>query len=374
LIAEAAPPGRKARSFGGQIKSKWMRTNMIRAIQLGLLAIVILAITSACGDACTRILYETGANRYIVGRTMDWAEDPQTDLWAFPRGMQRDGGVGPGSIQWTSKYGSVIASFYNVATVDGINEAGLVASALYLVESDYGDTKASGKPLISVGAWTQYVLDNYATVAEAVAALGKEPFAIVAPDLPGGKKASGHVALADPTGDSAIFEYIDGKLVIHHNRKHTVMTNSPTFDEQLAIQIYWKDVGGVKFLPGTHRSSDRFARMSWNLSAAPKEKDPQLATATVFSLIRSISVPLGIADPEKPNIAATIWRSVSDANAKRYYFESAYTPSIFWVDLDKLKLAVGDKPCKLDLSRRPILAGEVSEKFVPTEPFKFLSH
>ena len=30
-----------------------------------------------------------------------------------------------------------------------MNDAGLVANALYLVESDYGDAKASGKPLIS---------------------------------------------------------------------------------------------------------------------------------------------------------------------------------------------------------------------------------
>ena len=137
-------------------------------------------------DACTRFIYETGTKNYIVGRSMDWAEDPGTDLWAFPRGMQRDGGLGEQSIKWTTKYGSVISSFYGIATVEGMNEAGLVANTLYLVESDYGDAKASGKPLISVGAWTQYALDNYATVAEAVEALRREPFAIVAPDLPGG--------------------------------------------------------------------------------------------------------------------------------------------------------------------------------------------
>ena len=102
---------------------------------------------------------------------MDWAEDPATDLWSFPKGLKRDGGAGPGSVEWTSKHGSVISSFYNIATVDGMNDAGLVANALYLVESDYGDAKASGKPLISVGAWPQYALDNFSTVAEAVDAL-----------------------------------------------------------------------------------------------------------------------------------------------------------------------------------------------------------
>ena len=44
------------------------------------------------------------------------------------------------------------------------------------------------------------------------------------------------------------------------------------------------------------------------------------------------------------------------------------------MDLAKLKLAPGSAPAKLALSGRPILAGEVSDKFVATEPFKFLSH
>ena len=103
--------------------------------------------------ACTRFIYETGTNSYIVGRSMDWAVDPATDLWSFPKGPKRDGGEGPGSVEWTSKHGSVISSFYNIVTVDGMNDAGLVADALYLVESDYDDAKASGKPPIIGGVW-----------------------------------------------------------------------------------------------------------------------------------------------------------------------------------------------------------------------------
>ena len=341
---------------------------------IAVVASVAVALSSFGALACTRFLYQTETNNFIVGRSMDWAEDPGTDLWSFPRGLKRDGGAGPGSIEWTSKYGSVISSFYNIATVDGMNDAGLVANALYLVEADYGDAKTSGKPLISVGAWTQYVLDSYGTVAEAVEGLSKEPFAIVAPELPNGRKAAGHLALADASGDSAIFEYIGGKLVIHHDRKYTVMTNSPTFDQQLAINTYWKAINGLNFLPGTISSPDRFVRMSWSLNAAPKVKDPRLAIATAFSLIRSISVPLGLADPDKPNIAATIWRTVSDTGARRYFFESSYSPSIFWVDLAKLKLAPGSAPARLDLSGKPLLDGEVSDKFTPAEPFSFLSH
>ena len=77
--------------------------------------------------------------------------------------MKRNGAAGPNSIQWTSKYGSVICSFYGVATVDGINEKGLVANTLYLVESNYGKPVAN-RPNMSISAWTQYVLDQHATV------------------------------------------------------------------------------------------------------------------------------------------------------------------------------------------------------------------
>ena len=246
-----------------------------RIIAVAAATTLALCSLSAAALACTRFIYKTGTDSYIVGRSMDWAEDPATDLWSFPKGLKRDGAAGPGSVEWTSKHGSVISSFYNIATVDGMNDAGLVANALYLVESDYGDVQASGKPLISVGPWTQYALDNFSTVAEAVDALSHDPFAIVAPDLPGGKKAGGHLALADASGDSAIFEYLGGRLVIHHDRKYTVMTNSPTFDQQLAINTYWKGVNGLNFQPGTIGSRRSRRRMSWSLNAAPKESGPE---------------------------------------------------------------------------------------------------
>jgi choloylglycine hydrolase len=303
---------------------------------------------------------------------MDWVEDTQTDIWAFPRAMVRTGGVGPRSIKWTSKYGSVVAGFYNVAVVDGMNEAGLSGNVLYLAEADYGDPEKTDKPLLSVGAWLQYVLDKYSTVAEAVEDLEKEPFRIVAPELPDGKAASGHLAISDVTGDSAIFEYVEGELVIHHGKEYTVMTNSPVFDQQLAVDRYWESVGGINMLPGTHRSSDRYARTKWNLDAMPNFTDKRMCISAVLSLLRSISVPLGISDPQKPNIASTTWRTLADLEGRIYYFCSAYSPSVIWVDMDNLRLAPGSRPAKLDLENHPVLLGEVSRHFRPAVPFRFL--
>lgn len=113
--------------------------------------------------------------------------------------------------------------------------------------------------------------------------------------------------------------------------------------------------------------------MNWMLNAVPPGADQALANASVMSLMRAISVPLGIKDPKAPNIAATRWRTVADLNARRYIFESAHNPAVFWVDLDKLNLKAGAPTLKLDLQADPMRAGEVSAGFAPAEPFKFLA-
>ena len=114
---------------------------------------------------------------------MDWAADIGSNLWIFPRGIRRGGAAGPKSITWTSRYGSVITTAFDLATADGMNEKGLVANLLYLAESEY-PAPAPGDPRLPmcVSAWTQYVLDQYGTVAEAVEALRREPFKFLAAD------------------------------------------------------------------------------------------------------------------------------------------------------------------------------------------------
>jgi len=335
------------------------------------LAITILGSTPVDAVACTRCVYLGPDDAVIVARSMDWMEDTRTNLYALPRGMKREGEAGPNSLSWTSKYGSVVGTIYDVATVDGMNEKGLVANVLYLVESDYGKPSGS-KPMLSISLWAQYVLDRFETVAEAVDALRKEPFTIVAPVLPNGSPAHGHLAITDTTGDTAVFEYVDGKLQIHHGRQHQVMTNSPSFDKQLAINAYWEEIGGDVMLPGTNRAADRFARASHYLKAIARTPDEPLAIATMFSLIRGVSVPLGISTPGKPNIASTIWRTVQDAKNRILYFDSATSPTVFWVKFSELDLREGSPVKKLSLSGRETYSGNASAAFKASEPFPFL--
>jgi choloylglycine hydrolase len=334
----------------------------------------LFTLTHFSGQACTRVLYQTATGKFIVGRNMDWSDlTMASDFWIFPRGMSKDGGVGSGSIGWTSKYGSLIISIYEAATVDGINEKGLVGNVLYLAESDYGDSTTRNQSLLSVGAWLQYILDNYQTVEEVVNAMAEDPLTIVTTKLPNGVAASGHLALADPSGDSAILEYLEGKLKIHHGKHTTIMTNSPPFDQQLAIMAYWDIIGGNNFLPGTIHAADRFVRASYNLKSSPKFSDERSAVASVFSQMRSVGVPFGMSEPEHPNIASTLWRSIIDLQGKRYYFDSVINPSVIWVDLERLDFSPGVKVKKLELSKISDTGGEVSSRFQPAVPFRWIT-
>ncbi|KUH96008.1 linear amide C-N hydrolase [Mycobacterium sp. IS-1556] len=323
---------------------------------------------------CTRVVYLGTNDRNVTGRSMDWKSEIGTNLWALPRGVHRTGQGGANSAEWTSKYGSVVASGYDISTTDGVNEAGLAVNLLWLAESQYPAATAGG-PAVSLALWGQYVLDNFATVSEAVQALSATPLRVATAEVPGEERmATLHLAMSDAGGDSAIVEYIDGQQVIHHGRQYRVMTNSPTFDKQLAINEYWKEIGGTVMLPGTNRAADRFVRASFYIDAVPKTDDPLLAAAAVLSVVRNASTPYGISTSDEPNISTTRWRTVVDHKALRYFFESALSPNTFWVELRNIDFSPGAPTLRLNLGEgeRTIYAGDASSEFEQADPFPFL--
>ena len=348
-----------------------MRTlSQNQSLQL-LLASTLCFLFAASAMACSRVVYLGPAGAVVTGRTMDWTQSMETNLWAFPAGLKRNGNAGPQSLQWQSKYGSIVATCYDGLSADGLNEKGLVANILYLSSSVY--PKLDGKrPALSIAGWAQYVLDNFATVAEAVAALKNEPFQLAGLTLPGGHAGTGHLSISDATGDSAVFEYLDGKLVIHHGKQFTVMTNDPPYDQQLALNGYWKEIGGGVMLPGTERPADRFVRASFYLGEAPQTTDETQQIATMFSIIRNVSVPFGAEHPGQPNVAATLWRTVSDQQRLTYYFEMTDRPNVFWVELKKLDLSPGQPIRMLPVEGAAVRAGEVSQQFEPAKQFAFM--
>ena len=321
--------------------------------------------------ACTRVVYQGPDSTIITARSMDWKDEIPAGMWIFPRGMQRNGEVGPNSVTWKSRYGSVVISSFDNSTTDGMNERGLVANLLWLAESEYPryDRKQKG---LTIAAWAQYVLDNFASVKEAVDELRKEKFVIFSDFIPGTDTLTTlHLSISDATGDNAIFEFIGGKLVINHDRTYNVMTNSPVFSKQLALNDYWSGIPGTIMLPGTNRAADRFVRASYYIKTIRQTNDARIAVAGVFSVIRNCSVPYGISTKDQPNISSTRWRAVSDQKNLVYYFENVLTPNVFWVNLKKVDFSENASVKKLSLKNYETYAGDAQDSFKNASPFKF---
>ena len=96
-----------------------MKGRRFRGAAAGVLA--LFAAVSTAG-ACTRAVYLGRDGLVITGRTMDWKEEIGTNLYLFPRGMERAGYDRDTTIRWRAKYGSVVASAYDFATCDGIGD------------------------------------------------------------------------------------------------------------------------------------------------------------------------------------------------------------------------------------------------------------
>ena len=335
----------------------------------GMLCVFLFA---AAAIPCSRILWNDNGRSVIVGRNMDWFEDIQSNMWILPRGMERNGLAKDNPLRWTSKYGSVIITTYDVGTADGINEEGLAGHLLYLHETSVGPRDES-LPGLSMSLWVQYYLDQFATVAEAVQAFEKNPYQLLMAVEPSSKKAATvHIALNDPTGDSAVIECIDGKIKIYHDRSYVVMTNQPAFDKQLENLRQYRGFGGDKRLPGTHEPADRFVRGAYYVKNLPKPNSDREAIAAMMSVMRNVSAPFGIADPERPNVSTTIGRTVTDLTNGVLYYDSVFSPQVFWVDTKKINFDAEQSVRKLTLVSSYDHFGEVSENFEKAPMFHFL--
>ncbi|WP_059017027.1 linear amide C-N hydrolase [Mycobacterium sp. M26] len=321
---------------------------------------------------CTRVLWNTNDLAVLTGRSMDWPESTQPLIVGFPPGRQRSGidpaGLveDPNPLLWTSRYASLVTTVYGIGSVDGLNAAGLAGHGLYLESTDFGD-RDPGKPALQAGLWLQYLLDQAATVTEAVALMQDVQLLKVHVR---GHDANIHLALEDIGGDSAIIEFTQGRPVIHHGRQYTLMTNDPTYDEQLKL------LGEQDFshpsrdtpLPGNVNAVDRFQRAAYYSALLPKPGSAREAIAGVMAIMRNVSVPFGAPYAEF-GVYNTEYRTVTDLTNRMYFFELTTSPSIIWAEFDRLKLDQAAGPVSIN-PYDDSLVGDVTDRFAPIElPF-----
>ena len=346
-----------------------------------------LLIQANTGFACTRILWNTNKQATVVARSMDWNHPFGERLVIYPRGTRMLGMPGENPATWVSKYGSAGVVHYELnqsiqkslkdsgdpteqggplvnGVCEGINEKGLAAHTLYLGASNYG-ARDPQKPGVFISEAVRYVLDNFETVKDALA--GLQAIQIVSAKF-GDTEYPMHLALEDPTGDSAIIEIVDGNVVIHHGREYTVMTNDPPYPVHLANLKRYKIFGGsIEELPGGNESKHRFVRATEFLRTLPEPKDQPEAVACLLSVIRNVSVPYGAVYHSLPGAPTypTWWTSVTDLTNRIYYFNDTHSLNFIWVDLKALDFSAG-RPLKILDPGRTGITGDVTEKFLST--------
>ncbi len=206
--------------------------------------------------------------------------------------------------------------------------------------------------------WVQYVLDNFGSVAEVVRAVAD--VRIVSVPVRGHDMGC-HLAIEDASGDSAIIEPIDGRLVVHHGREYAVIANSPTYDEQLANLARYRPFGGELPPPGDISSLDRFVRASYFLHYLPEPATLEEAMAGVFRIAGTVAVPPG-SPYEDGGVYPTWWTAGADLTNLTYYFWASESPTLTWVDL------AGPAPSTVTAinPRQVGLSGDIGHRCEPT--------
>ncbi len=341
---------------------------------VALIAGAAAGFTAPKAEACSRVVYLGDDNKIIlVGRTLDWRTPIPTNLYVYPRGMQKQSMPTGPMLKWTSKYGSVLAVGYDGGVTEGMNEEGLVMNGLFCKGSVYKEAVGPDDttPVMSLAVLVSYFLDNFATVDEAEAWLKSNQFNIFGKTFDGGTVSLLHWALTDKTGNTLLMEYDGGDLRLFKGRELQVLTNDPQHDAMEAINNYWKGVNGVNMLPGTVRSADRFVRASFFINHVPTNFEYPEAWGSLNSIMGNVTVPYGYEIEGEPNVSSTQWTSIADLTGGKYYFRFANNQSAFYIDLGRLRLNPGAPVLKLDTSSpgRLDFSGDVNSHLKKSEPF-----
>lgn len=307
-------------------------------------------------DACTRAFMNQFPGYLMTARNLDFFGPVDPALVITPRGVAHNGGEVKNAAHWTTKYGSVVIYADDVFPMDGMNEKGLAGHTLFYSHGKQQQADNQDKPVLQSRSWLSYILDNFATVDQAVQ--GLQQVRLEAAKLPIDYASdTKHIAIEDSTGDSAIIEIDDGIVHIYHDQAYRVMTNPPGYDHQLQNLAKYQRAGRDE-IPGTQHADARFVRASFDLSNLPQPDNKNQAQGFVQSVVNNVAYPMGypkgkseqaVIDayakyskhPEYNKGIATYWSTLADLSHAEYHFKSAFAVSQVYVKLNQINFAAG---------------------------------
>jgi len=337
----------------------------VKKSTLFLLPFLYIVLNTPNCHSCTGITLKSEDGSFIFGRTLELAQDLNSDLIIVPRGYKYIGSTpeGKNGMQWSVKYGFVAmnASVEPTLAADGLNEKGLAVGIFYLpgytkYETYNKDLESKTLAPIEFATW---LLSNFAKVKDVKNGLGLSRVVNVAikswyfvPPL--------HFMVTDQTGASIVIEYIDGMIKVHNN-PIGVITNAPSFDWHITNLSNYVNLSplnktsiklgtlkikpfgegsGMLGLPGDFTPPSRFIRATiFSKNVLPGKNATETVRQT-FHVLNQFDIPKGIicSKNRKKTYDKTQWTSASDTNNKQYYIHTINNRTIRKVDLKKADL------------------------------------
>ncbi len=318
-------------------------------------------------SACTGLRLIAADNGVVIGRTLEFGLDPQSEILVIPAGTEIFNSFSDKSngITFTSKYGIVGANGFGFDVhVDGINEAGLYVGGFYFPGYASYNLPDPTKYDISMapedyGTW---LLANFSSVEEVKANFDKV-FLVENPiEAIGGMSFPAHFVVHDKSGACVVIEPLNRTLVIYDN-PFGVFTNSPTFDWHLTnlnnyinlsvVNVEPIDLKGQKLsafgegsglhgLPGDGTPTSRFIRATVFSQSAVQLATAEQTVSQTFHIMNNFDIPVGSVrdiistkDGKQVVNEITSWTSVTDLKNLTYSFKTYQGQKVFQVNLKK---------------------------------------
>ena len=317
-------------------------------------ALAVLGAASARGPdrsrSCSTFVLERGA-ALLVGHNLDEYVAVPGLIVANARGLAKENvtfadilsASRTGSVprlKWVSRFGSVTYNVFGREFPDGgLNEAGLYVGEMTLAETVWPANSTAA--LLNHNQWIQYLLDNFATVDEALASLDRA--------LPEGN-CKWHFLLADRKGGAAVIEFIKGEPVVYaaKNLPYKILCNDP-YDAELKDLANYEGFGGAKKpAPQYEREDPRFR---WAAVKLRDYRETQPAAKYAFAVL------------DRLNMGNRKWAVVCDLAQGRLYVRTSLAPKVRWIDLAALDFACAKPVRALDIHQD--LEGDLAGHFAP---------
>ncbi|WP_225047169.1 linear amide C-N hydrolase [Lacticaseibacillus kribbianus] len=320
---------------------------------------------------CTGMTYQDDAGRWYLARTMDFDVALDAAPVIVPRHHRFTAAAAPEGFAGPHGFVGAGRLIDGLVMLDGVNSAGLAATAQYLTESKATVSPVPGKRNLAAYEVIAYLLGHCASAAEVKASLAGLNVVRVTNALLG-HPVPLHWLVADRTGACGVIEQTEAGLTYYDNPVG-VMTNSPQFPWHLQNLGNYphltnrvapsREYGtltasgagaagtGAVGLPGDYTSVSRFVRAAFVRQHLAPATDAIVALGHALAPFDQAADVKLMADG-RPEV--TQYRAYLDLAASTYYFQAYAATRLTRVRLTESALAAG-APTFVAVDEHPVV-------------------